>query len=200
VYLTKRQREILDFIQRFIAENQYSPSIQEIGKHFGLTSTATIHKHLQNLKDKKMIRRIPNRSRSLELPAPRHKSTSQEVPLLGTIAAGQPIETFSVEESIQIPSDMLGRRKTYVLRVRGDSMIDDHIKDGDYVIVDETHEAKDGETVVALVGTDQVTLKRFYRDGGKIRLQPANPNVKPILVSPDEVRIQGVVIGILRKF
>jgi len=119
---------------------------------------------------------------------------------LGSIAAGEPIETFTVEESLQIPSDMMGKLRTYVLRVRGDSMIDDHIKDGDYVIVGETNVAKDGETVVALVGSDRVTLKRFYRENGKVRLQPANPNMKPIMVSLDEVQIQGVVIGILRKF
>lgn len=200
MYLTRRQREILNFIERFIEVNQYSPSIQEIGRHFGLTSTATIHKHLQNLMEKNMIKRAPNRSRSLEIADNGRKSPSMEVPLLGTIAAGEPIETFTLEETVQIPSDMVGKHRTYVLRVRGDSMIEDHIQNGDYVIVSETNVARDGDTVVARIGTDQVTLKRFYRDNGRVRLQPANPDMKPIFVSPDQIHIQGVVVGILRKF
>lgn len=200
MYLTRRQREILNFIERFIEVNQYSPSIQEIGRHFGLTSTATIHKHLQNLMEKKMIRRAPNRSRSLEIADNGGKPSSVEVPLLGTIAAGEPIETFSLEETVQIPSDMVGKHRTYVLRVRGDSMIEDHIQNGDYVIVSETSIARDGDTVVARIGTDQVTLKRFYRDNERVRLQPANPDMKPIFVSPDQIHVQGVVVGILRKF
>lgn len=201
MHLTKRQKLIYDFIVSFIMENGYAPSIVEIGERFGLSSPATIHKHLTNLEAKGLIRRARNLSRAIELTEQgRPAGSSVEAPLLGQIAAGAPIETYPVEETISIPNDMLGRRRTYVLRVRGESMIEEQIRDGDYVIVDERSHAENGETVVALVDNESATLKKFYAENGNVRLQPANSSMEPIVVSADRVIIQGVVIGLLRKF
>lgn len=201
MHLTKRQKLIYDYIVSFIMENGYAPSIVEIGERFGLSSPATIHKHLTNLEAKGLIRRSRNLSRAIELTEQGLPSgSSTEAPLLGQIAAGAPIETYPVEETISIPTDMLGRRRTYVLRVRGESMIEEQIRDGDYVIVDERSHAENGETVVALVDNESATLKKFYAENGNVRLQPANSAMEPIVVSADRVIIQGVVIGLLRKF
>ena len=202
MHLTKRQRLIYDFIVSFLNENGYAPSIAEIGEHFGLTSPATIHKHLTNLEAKGLMKRGRNLSRAIELmevELPGGGSTL-EAPLLGTIAAGSPVEAYQVEESISIPGDMLGRSRTYVLRVKGDSMVEDHIQDGDYVIVDEREHAENGETVVALVDNESATLKTYYLEGDTVRLQPANALMDPITLPADRVAIQGVVIGLLRKF
>ncbi len=198
--LTKRQREILDFLTDFIQQHGYAPSLEEIGRRFGLSSLATVHKHLTNLQDKGFIKRAWNRSRSVELMPTRMGRRSVELPLLGYVAAGRPIEAIATSETIAVPEDLVGKRDTYVLRVRGDSMIDEQIRDGDFVIVEDRKTADNGEMVIALLGGTDVTLKKLYRENGRIRLQPANPALQPMLVDPAQVQVQGVVIGVMRKY
>jgi repressor LexA len=159
-----------------------------------------VHKHLTNLQEKGFIKRAWNRSRSVELVASRVGSRSIELPLFGYVAAGRPIEAVPSAEPITVPEDFVGKRKAYVLRVRGDSMIDEQIRDGDFVIVEDRKSADNGEMVIALLGGSDVTLKKFYRDNGRVRLQPANPAMQPIVVEPDHVQIQGVIIGVMRKY
>ncbi len=198
--LTKRQREILDYLNDFIQQHGYAPSLEEIGRRFGLSSLATVHKHLTNLQDKGFIKRSWNRSRSVELMPTRTGGRAVELPLLGYVAAGAPIEAVAGAETIAVPENLVGRRDTYVLRVRGDSMIDEQIRDGDFVVVEDRKTAENGEMVIALVGGSDVTLKKFYRDSGRIRLQPANPAMQPLLLDPGHVQIQGVVVGVMRKY
>ena len=198
--LTKRQREILDYLNDFILQHGYAPSLEEIGKRFSLSSLATVHKHLTNLQQKGFIKRAWNRSRSVELLPTRTTARAVELPLLGVVAAGAPIEAIVGNETIEVPESLVGKRDTYVLRVRGDSMIDEQIRDGDFVIVEDRKTADNGEMVIALVGGQDVTLKKFYRDNGKIRLQPANPSMQPMLFDPDNVQVQGVVIGVMRRY
>jgi repressor LexA len=201
MHLTRRQKEILDFVGRHLERKGYAPTIEEIGEHFGLTSLATVHKHLTNLQDKGFIKRAANRSRALELVPSGMAVRAVELPLLGLVAAGSPIEAISSSETVFVPEDMVGRRDTYVLQVKGESMIDEQIRDGDYVIVEDRTSVRDGEMVIALVGGDSVTLKKLYREGeGRVRLQPANRRMKPIYVDQDDLRVQGVVIGVLRKY
>jgi repressor LexA len=198
--LTKRQREILDYLNDFIQQQGYAPSLEEIGRRFGLSSLATVHKHLTNLQDKGFIRRAWNRSRSVELVPVKTSGRAVELPLLGFVAAGAPIEAIAGSETISVPEDLVGKKDTYVLRVRGDSMIDEHIRDGDYVIVEDRKLADNGEMVIALVRGSDVTLKKFYRENGHVRLQPANPAMEPLVVAADDVQVQGVVIGVMRKY
>lgn len=198
--LTKRQREILNFLTEFIEQHGYAPSLEEIGRRFGLSSLATVHKHLTNLQDKGFIKRAWNRSRSIELVPTRLALRAVELPLLGYVAAGAPIEAVSTTETIAVPESLVGRRSAYVLRVRGDSMIDEQIRDGDLVIVEDRKTAENGEMVIALVRGTDVTLKKFYRDNGQVRLQPANPAMSPLVVDATEVEIQGVVVGLMRKY
>jgi repressor LexA len=198
--LTKRQREILDYLQEFIQQHGYAPSLEEIGRRFSLSSLATVHKHLSNLQEKGFIRRSWNRSRSVELLSARTGQRAVELPLLGYVAAGAPIEALTTNETIAVPEDLIGRRETYVLRVKGDSMIEEQIRDGDFVIVEDRKTADNGEMVIALIRGTDVTLKKFYRDNGRIRLQPANPAVQPIVLDPSHVQIQGVVVGVMRKY
>jgi repressor LexA len=198
--LTKRQREILDYLNDFIAQHGYAPSLEEIGKRFNLSSLATVHKHLTNLQDKGFIKRAWNRSRSVELLQTRSGGRAVELPLLGFVAAGSPIEAVAGTESISVPEELVGRRDTYVLRVRGSSMIDEQIRDGDFVIVEDRKTADNGEMVIALLNGTDATLKKFYRENGRVRLQPANPSMEPIMVPADHVQIQGVVVGVLRKY
>jgi repressor LexA len=198
--LTKRQREILDYLNDFISKHGYAPSLEEIGKRFNLSSLATVHKHLTNLQDKGFIKRAWNRSRSVELLQTRSGGRALELPLLGFVAAGAPIEAVAGSESISVPEEMVGRRDTYVLRVRGSSMIDEQIRDGDFVIVEDRKTADNGEMVIALLNGSDATLKKFYRENGRIRLQPANPTMEPIMVAAEHVQIQGVVVGVLRKY
>ena len=201
MHLTRRQKEILDFVSRHLERKGYAPTIEEIGDHFGLSSLATVHKHLSNLQEKGLLKRAWNRSRALELVPTRVEVKAVELPLLGRVAAGTPIEAISATETIFVPEDMVGRRDTYVLQVKGDSMIDEQIRDGDYVIVEDRRSAVDGEMVIALLEGESVTLKKYFRErGGRIRLQPANSSLKPIYVDEDDLRIQGVVIGVLRKY
>jgi len=199
--LTKRQREILDYLNDFIQQHGYAPSLEEIGRRFNLSSLATVHKHLSNLQEKGFIRRSWNRSRSVELLAARIGQRAVELPMLGYVAAGHPIEAVIGGDTIAVPEALVsGRRDTYVLRVKGESMIDEQIRDGDWVVVEDRHSADNGEMVIALVGGDDVTLKKFYRESGRVRLQPANATMAPIYVEPDRVQIQGVVVGVMRKY
>ena len=198
--LTKRQREILDFLNEFIEQNGYAPSLEEVGRRFGLSSLATVHKHLTNLQDKGFIRRAWNRSRSVELVPTRVGARAVDLPLLGTVAAGAPIEAVVSSETVTVPEDFVGKRDTYAMRVRGNSMIDEQIRDGDVVIVEDRKTANDGEMVIALLKGAEVTLKKFYRDNGRVRLQPANQTIRPLVVDADQVQIQGVVVGVMRRY
>ena len=201
--LTRRQREILDFLESFIDEYGYSPSFEEIAKFFGYRSLATVHEHLSNLERKGYIRRNYNESRSVEpLEEARPRAAATHLPLLGRVAAGSPIEAIEDQESIAVPEDMLaGAGPHYVLRVRGDSMIDDQIRDGDCVVVDGRQAAENGEMVIALVNGDSATVKRFFREGsGRIRLQPANEHHAPQYYHEHEVQVRGVVIGVIRRY
>jgi len=206
MYLTRKQREMLEFLGNFIHERGFSPSLEEIAEGLGLSSPATVHKHLRNLEGKGLLRRRWNHSRSLELTREAldllHPPAAEavELPLLGRIAAGSPIEALRDEETLAVPSEMLGRGATYVLRVEGDSMIEEHICDGDLVVVEQRRDAQNGETVVALLRGEETTLKRLYREADYIRLQPANEALEPIRVRPEELEVQGVVVGVIRKY
>jgi repressor LexA len=198
--LTRRQREVLDVIREFIASNGYSPSLEEIGGSLGLSSVATVHKHVTHLVEKGFVRRAWNQNRSIEIVDQAVGSHAVLLPLAGSIAAGRPVEAVPTSETVAVPADMVaGRARSFVLRVRGDSMIEEQIRDGDYVIVEERVTARDGETVVALLDGTEATLKRLYHEGQQIRLQPANPRVTPILVPASRVTVQGVVAGVIRK-
>ncbi len=198
--LTKRQREIYDYIREFVAEKGYSPSLEEIGGHFQLSSVATVHKHVQHLVEKRFLKKSWNRSRSVEPVEPSGASLAT-LPLMGVVAAGAPIESVEVPETIEVPSSMVSRRgSSFVLKVRGDSMIEDNICDGDFVVVESRPEARNGETVVALVRGQETTLKRFYQKGASVRLQPANQAMAPIEVPARDVQVQGVVRGLLRSY
>jgi repressor LexA len=205
--LTKRQREIYDFLSTFVQSHGYSPSFEEIGNGMGLRSLATVHKHITNLEKKGLLKRGYNRSRSIDvLPVRgvprRQKPTvveSIKLPLVGRIAAGLPVETFENPDTISL-EDITRSKEVFVLEVRGDSMQDEHIVNGDYVMVERIKNPRDGEIVVALVDGSETTLKRFYREGPKVRLQPANATMAPIMVAANAVQIQGRVIGVLRKY
>ena len=198
--LTKRQKQILNFIEESIRKNGYAPSLEEISRHFELHSISTIHKHLVNLEDKGLIKRHWNRARAIEVLQTQAKPEARDVPLAGLIAAGEPIEAVRGNELVAVPEDMIGRREVYVLKVRGESMVDEQVRDGDYVIVENRTDPKNGEMVVALLNGENATLKKFYREKSQIRLQPAHPTMKPIFVQDDELAIQGVVVGIMRKY
>jgi repressor LexA len=206
--LTRRQREVMDFIAEFLRERGYSPSFDEIGRSLQLSSLATVHKHISTLERKGFLRRGHNRSRSLE-PGPRYlqeerraqkERSAMELPLAGSIAAGRPVEAPEQPETISL-GEFAGRKDVFVLQVRGDSMIDDHIMDGDFILVEKTETVGDGELAVTLVGGSESTLKRLYREpGGRIRLQPSNARMEPIRVPASEVAVQGRVIGVLRRY
>jgi repressor LexA len=199
--LTPRQRQVYDFLCRFIESKHYAPTIAEIREQFGLSSPATVHQLLSALEREGLITRIPHASRGIEIVKQEAQEQALEIPLLGLVAAGQPIEAILSNEVISIPGDMLGRGRTFALRVRGDSMIDENIADGDYVIVESRQTAANGQVVVALVDGAEATVKRFYQEDNQIRLEPANPAYNPIVVSPaDRVRVQGTVIGLIRKY
>jgi repressor LexA len=201
MYVTRRQKEMMDFLDEYIDRNGYAPTIEETAEHFGLRSLATVHKHLTNLQKKGLIKRDWNRSRALELVPTAVKVQAVELPLLGRVAAGSPIEAITSMETIFVPENMVGRQETYVLQVKGDSMIEEQIRDGDYVIVENRQSARDGEMVIALLDGENATLKKLYREsGGRVRLQPANAALSPIYVDQSRLQIQGVVIGVLRKY
>jgi repressor LexA len=201
--LTKRQKEILDHIGTFIEERGYAPSFEEIARHFGYGSLATVHEHLSNLERKGYIRKAYNESRSIEISHPgKTDSHAAVLPLMGTVAAGLPIEAITDDETLAVPIDMVRRgRESFVLRVRGNSMIDEQIRDGDYIVVSAQERADEGQMVVALVGGDSATVKRLYREaGGRVRLQPSNSKMDPIIEDARNVRVQGVVVGVIRKY
>jgi repressor LexA len=230
--LTKRQKQVLDFLVEFINHNGYAPSFEEIAHSLDLSSLATVHKHVENLERKGFIRRGYNQSRSIDIlalpgPVPFGKTIPRlmaarskmppllgesapvsepspaglEFPLLGRIAAGQPMEAVANPETLSLGDFARSRSNVFVLRVKGDSMVDDHICDGDYILVEGASTAQNGEIVVALIEGTDATLKRFFRqESGKIRLQPANAQMDPIILPARDVKIQGRVIGVLRKY
>lgn len=195
--LTRRQKEILDFIRNYRNSHGISPTQREIRENFGLSSFGTVQKHLKRLEEKGALSREWNRSRGISPSAER--GSSREVALLGFVAAGRPIEPFPDEERIEVPASLLGKGEHFVLRVRGDSMIEDGIRDGDYVVVARRETAQNGQTVVALV-RGEATLKRYYAEGSRIRLQPANSSMKPLTVDVRDFRLQGVVTGLIRNY
>lgn len=206
--LTKRQREVLDCVTRFIEQRGYSPSLEEIAQGVGCSSVATVHKHLANLQAKGAIRRVPNCSRSVELEtvgtlAGAGRSGTVEIPVLGQVAAGRPIEAIAHAdaESLGLPEDLVRGRETFALRVRGNSMIEDQIRDGDLILVERMATAENAQTVVALIDGRDVTVKKWHRqEDGHIRLEPANADVKPLILPAERVAVVGRVIGLLRKY
>lgn len=202
-YLTERQRDILQFIREFQAERGVTPTHREICDHFGFSSYGTVYKHLSLLEKKGLIRRDWNQKRGVELiDQPKEAappSSARELPLFGSIAAGRPIEAIVSDETITVPERLTGRGENYVLKVRGDSMIEDGILDGDFVIIARRERADNGEMVVANVN-GEVTLKRFYHEGERVRLQPANSMMHPIYASARDVAVQGIVVGLMRRF
>jgi repressor LexA len=204
--LTKRQKQVLDFIANFVDENGYCPSYEEIARGLDLASLATVHKHISVLEGKGYLKRGFNQSRSLEL-APKYLQEQRrtrlpalEIPLAGRIAAGAPVESLEQREVLNF-ADFAGDGNTFALEVRGNSMIDDHICDGDFILLERATPARDGDIVVALVAGNETTLKRFYREpGDMVRLQPANSALKPLLVPARDVQIQGRLLAVLRKY
>ena len=211
--LTKRQKQVLDYLAEFIAENHYSPSFEEIARHMNLSSVATIHKHMQVLQQKGYLERKFNRSRAVEVTpkyseeiqsnrrklATFHKAAEFATPLVGEIAAGQPLETYQNREKLSF-GPLLRSDEVFALRVSGQSMIDDHILDGDYVLIEKTKRAHNGEIVVALVDGAETTLKRFFLEGTMVRLQPANMEMDPIIVKADRVQVQGRLLAVHRRY
>jgi repressor LexA len=198
--LTKRQKQMLDFLDDYIQRNGFAPTLDETGKYFGLTSLATVHKHLTNLEEKGLIRRRWNHSRALEVVAQRRREKSIELPLLGLVAAGRPIEAMLDDEKVAVPENLVPRQSSFVLKVRGDSMRDDGILDGDLIIVESRLNAESGETVVAVIN-GEATVKRFHRErNGKVRLQPANERLAPIICRERDVEIRGVIVGLMRRY
>jgi repressor LexA len=195
--LTKRQKEIVDFLREYRAEHGISPTQREIREKFHLSSFGTIQKHLKRLEEKGALSRQWNRSRGIS-PAEEERK-GREVALFGYVAAGRPIEPFPDEETIEVPSSLLGKGEHFVLRVRGDSMIEDGIRDGDYVVVARRSTAQNGQTVVALV-RGEATLKKYYSEGSRVRLQPANASMKPLTVDAQDLTLQGVVTGLIRDY
>jgi len=198
--LTKRQKEILTYLKEFLDNKEYSPTLEEIAEHFGLASLNGVYKHLKVLEERGFIKRLANRARSIQVIEPEQPAHGPELPLLGYVAAGNPIEAVVHSDQVSVPEMFLTRGTNYVLRVEGDSMIDQHIQDGDLIIVEQRDSAQNGETVVALVDGEQATLKRYYREGKKIRLQPANEGMSPIYVDESRLAIQGIVVGLMRRY
>jgi repressor LexA len=201
VPLTRRQREIFDFVSQHIDGKGYAPSFEEIAGQFGFQSLATVHEHLTNLERKGFIRRAHNESRAIEIVPPKGQTGATELPLLGLVAAGEPIEAMVGDDTIAVPDELIPRRgRSYVLKVRGTSMIDEQIRDGDFIVVHERNQADNGQMVVALVHGNNATVKKFYREpGGWIRLQPANPSMAPLRVNERDITVQGIVVGVIRK-
>ena len=211
--LTRRQKEVLDYLATFIVENHYSPSFEEIARHMKLSSVATVHRHVLELGEKGYVRREENKSRALEVTdkyyeelrdnrykqAVFHESQNLSTPLAGEIAAGRPLETYEDYESLSF-APFLGSDDVYALRVSGDSMIEDHILDGDYVLVEKTKRAGNGEIVVALVQGTETTLKRFFLEGAMVRLQPANMQMEPIILPASDVQVQGRLLAVHRRY
>lgn len=200
--LTKRQKEILSYLTEYQESNGYAPSFEEIALQFNYNSLATVHEHLTNLERKGYIKRSYNESRAIEILPSENFQRSVELPLLGTVAAGAPIESLTSGETMSVPDGFLRKNGShYVLRVRGDSMIEEHIRDGDFVVINDRFAADNGEMVIALIDGAAATVKRYYRErDGRIRLQPANETMSPMYLHEDDVRIQGIVVGVLRRY
>ena len=199
--LTRRQKEVWDYLEDYMATHGYAPTLEEIGTHFGLSSLATVHKHLSNLERKGIIARKWNLSRAIELALPQKTAQAVELPLLGRVAAGTPIEAVETEDTLAVSADFVRHpRRAFALRVEGESMVGEGILDGDYIVVEKRPTADNGETVVAVLN-GEATVKKFYRErGGRVRLQPANPRMAPILVREKDLEIRGVVVAVLRKY
>jgi repressor LexA len=199
--LTKRQREILNYLGSYSEQHGYAPSFEEIAEQFGYSSLATVHEHLSNLERKGYIKRAYNESRAIEILPSDVVSRAIELPLLGAVAAGMPIEAIE-QETLSVPDAFIRKSGNhYVLRVRGNSMIEAQICDGDFVVVNERQSADNGEMVIALLNGNAATVKKYYRErDGRIRLQPANETMDPIYVHENDVSIQGVVVGVLRRY
>jgi repressor LexA len=201
VPITARQRRVLDYIKQYFEVNQEAPTIAEIGKEFGMSSSASVHHVVSTLEREGFIRRIPNVSRGIELVEEGRTEEKHEIPLLGVVAAGAPIEAVLNYETVCIPRDMMRDGRMFALRVRGDSMIDEQIRDNDVIVLQSKQIADNGQTVVALIDGSDATVKRFYGNRSHVRLEPANPNYKPIEVRPPQrVQVQGIVVGVIRKY
>ena len=200
--LTKRQREILNYLTIYSEQNGYAPSFEEIAEHFSYSSLATVHEHLSNLERKGFIKRSYNESRAIEILPSDIMPKAIELPLLGAVAAGVPIEEIMHQESIAVPDSFVQRGGNhYVLRVRGNSMIEEQIRDGDFVVVNERQRADNGEMVIAMLHGTSATVKKFYREkDGRIRLQPANETMEPLYVHENDITIQGIVVGVMRRY
>ena len=201
--VTAKQRRIFEFIRRYIDSNQEPPTIAEIGRQFQMRSSASVHAVLTALEREGLIKRIPNVSRGIQIVQQSESSSEEdnEVPLLGIVAAGQPIEAILTHDTISVPKDLQGRGRTFALRVRGESMIDENIQDGDIIIVASQKTAENGQVVVALIDGNYATVKKFYREPDFIRLEAANPQFKPIFIkTPERIQIQGIVRGLIRKY
>ncbi|HEV7681375.1 MAG TPA: transcriptional repressor LexA [Pyrinomonadaceae bacterium] len=202
--VTARQRQVYEFVSRYLEANDRPPTIAEIGKQFRMTSSASVHSILSALEREGLIKRIPNVSRGIELTKvdkPESVGDEFEVPLLGLVAAGQPIEAVLAHETVAAPKSMIGRGRMFALRVRGDSMIEENIQDNDIIIVSSQQTAENGQMVVALIDGNYATVKKFYREPDFIRLEPANPQFKPIFIkTPERIQIQGVVRGLIRNY
>ena len=200
--VTAKQRRIYEFIRRYIAANQEPPTIAEIGRQFQMSSPASVHSIISALEREGLIKRIPNVSRGIEVvEQASNNGDDNEIPLLGIVAAGQPIEAILTHDTVPVPKDMQGRGRTFALRVRGDSMIEENIQDGDIIIVASQKTAENGQMVVALIDGNYATVKKFYREPDFIRLEPANPQFKPIFIkTPERIQIQGIVRGLIRKY
>lgn len=199
--ITARQRKVLDYIAHYLNIQQEAPTMAEIGKQFGMSSLASVHNVVSILEREGLIRRIPNVSRGIELVKDDAADNNCEIPLLGIVAAGEPVEAVLDYETVCIPRDMLRPGRMFALRVRGDSMIEEQIREDDYVIVQSQPTAENGQTVIALIDGSDTTVKRFYRGRNHVRLEAANPRYKPIIVRPAErLQIQGIVVGVIRKY
>ena len=200
--LTKRQREILNYLATYSEQNGYAPSFEEIAESFNYSSLATVHEHLSNLERKGYIKRAYNESRAIEILPSEATPRALELPILGSVAAGQPIESAEQGDTMTVPDSFIRRGGNhYVLRVRGNSMIDEQIRDGDFVVVNERRSADNGEMVIALMNGSSATVKKFYRErDGRIRLQPANDTMPPMYVHENDISIQGIVVGVLRRY
>ena len=200
--ITARQRRVLDYILRYFDMHKEAPTMAEIGRDLGMSSSASVHNVVSILEREGLIRRIPNVSRGIELVKDQTSETeNEEVPLLGVVAAGQPIEAVLNYDTVCIPRDMVRQGRMFALRVRGDSMIDDQIREDDFIILQSRQTAENGQTVVALIDGSDATVKRFYAGRNYVRLEAANPNYQPIIIRPPErLQIQGVVVGVIRKY
>ncbi len=199
--VTVRQRQVYEYICRYTENQKQPPTIAEIGKQFQMTSSASVHSILSALERERLLKRIPNVSRGIEIVKQETAEDNYEIPLLGLVAAGQPIEAILTHETVSAPKNMIGRGRMFALRVRGDSMIDENIQDNDIIIVSSQQTAENGQMVVALIDGNYATVKKFYRESDFIRLEPANPQFKPIFIkTPGRLQLQGVVRGLIRNY